>query len=155
GGAITVALAGAADPAGLLENAKTSFASLPKGERVSGRPSPVISLSVHSDRDNDRRISLASETQVTVLAGLPGAPRASSDWRALELLNYIAGVPSYGGRLGWALTKAGLTYSSAATTTFGATTGHILFSTKCDTRNLDATVQAIREVIAGIGDHGV
>jgi predicted Zn-dependent peptidase len=48
-----------------------------------------------------------------------------------------------------------LTYSSAATTTFGATTGHILFSTKCDTRNLDATVQAIREVIAGIGEHGV
>lgn len=65
------------------------------------------------------------------------------------------GVPSYGGRLGWALTKVGLTYSSSATTTFGATTGHIVFSTKCDTRNLEATIQAIREIVAGVGDRGV
>ena len=155
GGAVTVAMVAPFAPSDLLENAKRALAGLPTGDRVSGRPSPVVSLSAHSDRDDDRRIALAGETQVTVLAGLPGVPRASGDWRALELLNYIAGVPSYGGRLGWALTKAGLTYSSAATTTFGATAGHILFSTKCDTRNLDATVQAIREVIAGVADHGV
>ena len=90
-----------------------------------------------------------------VLAGLPGVSRDNPDRRALELLNYIVGVPSYGGRLGWALTKAGLAYSSAAATAFGASTGHITFSTKCDTRNLDATIQAIREVIAGVGEEGV
>jgi predicted Zn-dependent peptidase len=91
---------------------------------------------------------------VEVIAGLPGAPRGHPDRRALELLNYIVGVPSYGGRLGWALTKTGLTYSSAAVTTFGEV-GHILFSTTCDTRNTDATIQAIGEVIAGVGENGV
>ena len=155
GGAVTIGVVARVPSAVVSVGVQQTLNTLPKGDRVSGKPSPVVSLSAHSDRDNDRRIALATETQVTVLAGLPGVPRASSDWRALELLNYIAGVPSYGGRLGWALTKAGLTYSSAATTTFGATTGHILFSTKCDTRNLDATVQAIREVIAGIAEHGV
>ena len=98
---------------------------------------------------------MATETQVTVLAGLPGVSRDNPDRRALELLNYIVGVPSYGGRLGWALTKAGLAYSSAAATTFGVSTGHITFSTKCDTRNLDATIQAIREVITGVAEEGV
>lgn len=98
---------------------------------------------------------MSSEPQVAVVAGVPGVPRDHPDRRALELLTYIVGVPYYGGRLGWALTKSGLTYSSAATTTFGLTTGHILFSTTCDTRNLEATLQAIREVIAGIGEGGV
>src|SRR5207253_9679387 len=103
----------------------------------------------------DERVQAAKETQVTVVAGLPGVPRDHPDRRALELLNYIVGVPSYGGRLGWALTKAGLTYSSAATTNFGASSGHIVFSTKCDTRNTESVIQAIREVIAGVGDRGV
>jgi predicted Zn-dependent peptidase len=40
-------------------------------------------------------------------------------------------------------------------TTFGSAAGHILFTTDCDTRNLDATIQAIREVVAGVGDRGV
>jgi predicted Zn-dependent peptidase len=155
GGALTFAIAGGTPSVMVSVKADQSLSSLPKGERVSGKPSPVVSLSVHSRRDDDDRIARSTETQVTVLAGLPGAPRASSDWRALELLNYIAGAPSYGGRLGWALTKVGLTYSSSATTTFGATTGHIQFSTKCDTRNLDAVVQAIHEVVAGIAERGV
>jgi zinc protease len=155
GGAVTVAIVAPALPSVVLESAKRSVSALAKGERVSGTPTPVVSVSAHSDRDADQRIPMSTETQVTVLAGLPGVPRGSSDWRALELLNYIVGVPSYGGRLGWALTKVGLTYSSSATTTFGATAGHMLFSTKCDTRNLDATVQAIREVIGDVAEHGV
>jgi len=103
----------------------------------------------------EERITVATETQVAVLAGLPAVPHYLGDRRTLELLNYIVGVPSYGGRLGWALTKAGLTYSSSAATTLGAASGHIVFSTRADTRNLDATIQAIREVIAGVGENGV
>ncbi|MGH7617259.1 MAG: M16 family metallopeptidase, partial [Gemmatimonadaceae bacterium] len=155
GGALTIGVAAPSATGATLENAKRAFTGLPKGPRVTASPVTVLSMSAHSDRDADRRIPVATETQVTVFAGLPGAARGSSDWRALELLNYIVGVPSYGGRLGWALTKTGLTYSSSATTTFGATAGNILFSTKCDTRNLDAVVQAIHEVVAGIGEHGV
>lgn len=103
----------------------------------------------------EERVLIPSARQVSVYAGLPGVPRGHPDRRALELLNYIVGVPSYGGRLGWALTKAGLTYSSAATTTFGEEAGTIVFGTRCDTRNTDATIQAIREVIEGVGARGV
>jgi predicted Zn-dependent peptidase len=103
----------------------------------------------------EERLAQASETQVTVLAGLPGVPRRDRDFRALMLLNYIVGVPFYGGRLGWALTKSGLTYSSTATTTGGASAGFITLSTKCDTRNLESTIQAIREVVEGVSERGV
>src|SRR6185503_16351924 len=85
----------------------------------------------------EERVPLPGEPQVTVLAGLPGVPRDHADRRALDLLNYIVGVPSYGGRLGWALTKTGLTYSSAASTTFAAGGGQIRFTTRSDTRNTE------------------
>jgi len=151
GGAVTVAVVGPdADPT-LADVAAGAFAALPGVQRAP-RAATSSTTALASGED---RVPLATETQVTVLVGLPGVARDHPDRRALELLNYIVGVPSYGGRLGWALTKSGLTYSSAAATTFGATTGHILFSTKCDTRNLDATVQAIREVIAGVAERGV
>jgi predicted Zn-dependent peptidase len=71
------------------------------------------------------------------------------------LLSYIVGVPSYGGRLGWALTKSGLTYAAAATNSFGASSGAILLSTECDTRNTDSVIQAIREVVDGVAERGV
>lgn len=103
----------------------------------------------------DERVPLAGEFQATIVAGLPGVGRAHPDAAALELLNYIVGMPYYGGRLGWALTKGGLTYSTAATTTFGEATGHVLMATVCDTNNLEATLQAIREVIEKISDDGV
>jgi hypothetical protein len=93
--------------------------------------------------------------QVAVTATLPGIPRNHPDRRALELLNYIVGVPSYGGRLGWALTKTGLTYSSAAVTTFGDSDGLITLRTTSDTRNTDSVIQAIREVVEGVGERGV
>ena len=99
-------------------------------------------------------ISIGRQKQVEVVAGLPGVHRNHRDRRALELLNYIAGVPYYGGRLGWALTKTGLTYSSAAQSVFDES-GHILFSTTADTRNVPAATQAIREVVAGLGERGV
>jgi zinc protease len=113
------------------------------------------SSSVQRGPASEIRVAVPGATQVAVVAGLPGVGRDHPDRRALELLNYIAGVPYYGGRLGWALTKSGLTYSSAAATTFGATAGHVLFTTECDTANLAATLQAIREVIAGVGEDGV
>jgi zinc protease len=154
GDALTVSLVGPGDPAPLVDVASKAFLALEKGRHAAddsrrggsgaGAATPV-----------EERIPLAGEPQVTVLAGLPGVPRDHPDRRALDLLNYIVGVPSYGGRLGWALTKTGLTYSSSATTTFGAITGHILFRTECDTKNLESTIQAIREVIAGVGERGV
>lgn len=99
-------------------------------------------------------LPVGGQKQVEIVAGLPGVHRRHRDRRALELLNYIVGVPYYGGRLGWALTKTGLTYSSAAQSFFDES-GHMLFSTTADTRNVPATMQAIREVVAGVGERGV
>jgi predicted Zn-dependent peptidase len=64
-------------------------------------------------------------------------------------------MPYYGGRLGWALTKGGLTYSSAAATRSGAATGHVLFTTRSNPANLEATLQALEEVIGQVGEEGV
>jgi len=172
GGGVTVSVVAATEPSTLLAEAGAAFASLPRGRRVAGiagtsgrgatplsSPRPGVATAGPGSRSSERaleeRTPLSGETQVAVVAGLPGVRRDDLDRRTLELLNYIVGVPSYGGRLGWALTKAGLTYSSAAATTVGATGGHITFTTRCDSRNLDATIQAIREVIAGVGEQGV
>jgi zinc protease len=126
------------------------LASLPAGRRTTPSAAPQQRSSAPEER-----VLLANETQVAVVAALPGVPRDHPDRRALELLSYIVGVPSYGGRLGWALTKSGLTYAAAATNEFGARSGAILLSTECDTRNTDATIQAIREVVEGVGTRGV
>ena len=152
GGAVTVSVAAPRDVKESIDVLANAFGPLANGARVADRATPPAASTASPDEE---RVSVASETQVTLLAGLPGTSRNDPDARALELLNYIVGVPSYGGRLGWALTKAGLTYSSSATTALGASTGHITFSTKCDTRNVAATVQAIREVVAGIQERGV
>jgi zinc protease len=152
GEAVTVALVTPRNVADLIDAADQAFAQLPKGRAGEGA---ATTISTPQSPAQEERIPVGTEPQVTILAGLPGVPRNSPDRRALELLNYIVGVPSYGGRLGWALTKTGLTYSSAATTTFGAATGHILFSTKCDTKNLESTLQAIREVVGGVAANGV
>lgn len=103
----------------------------------------------------EERVPLADSVQVSIRATLPGVPRGHPDRRALELLNYIVGVPSYGGRLGWALTKTGLTYSSSATTTFNERDGEITIRTTSNTSNVDAVIQAIREVVEGLGEDGV
>ncbi|HJQ19400.1 MAG TPA: insulinase family protein [Gemmatimonadaceae bacterium] len=108
-----------------------------------------------ADSGSEQRVSMPGEKQVAVVAALPGVARSHPDRRALELLAYIVGVPSYGGRLGWALTKSGLTYAAAVTNEFRARAGAIVISTECDTRNTDATIQAIREVVAGVGARGV
>jgi zinc protease len=153
GNAVIVSLVAPGDPAALLSAADKVFGTLRKGGLGASRI--VLGTDIGGPPPTEERVVLASETQVAVLAGLPGVARSSPDYRALQLLNYIVGIPYYGGRLGWALTKTGLTYSSTATTTFGATTGHILFSTDCDTKNLESTIQAIREVVEGIAERGV
>jgi predicted Zn-dependent peptidase len=151
---VIVGIAGPREAAELLDLASPALAELPRQQRETRPPPPSASVAQRTAA-TEERIAAANEPQVTVVAGLPGVARNHPDRRALELLSYIVGVPSYGGRLGWALTKAGLTYSSAATANFGPMSGHILFSTKCDTRNTDSTIQAIREVIAGVGERGV
>jgi predicted Zn-dependent peptidase len=154
---MTVSLVGPGDPVALAQIASAALAALPNRPPVGVAAAASLPRAVRDTGDTlaEERVTLATETQVAVFAGLPGVPRNNPDRRALELLNYIVGVPSYGGRLGWALTKSGLTYASSAATTFGASRGHILFNTRCDTRNLEATIQAIREVIAGVADRGV
>lgn len=146
-GALAVAIVGPDDTSALLSAASAVFSRLPRRRAIaaSSPRSPV----------RDTAAPPATATQVTIVARLPGVSRDHPDRRALELLNYIVGVPSYGGRLGWALTKSGLTYAVAARTTFGATSGEITLSTTADTRNTPATIQAIREVVAGVGANGV
>jgi predicted Zn-dependent peptidase len=152
---VTVAIVGPDDPSALLEIATEGFAALQSP--TPRPPSTAVAGSSAAQRGpaDEDPIAVPDAIQVAVVAGLPGVERDHPDRRALELLNYIVGVPYYGGRLGWALTKSGLTYSSAAETVFGAAGGHILFTTECDTANLAATLQAIREVIAGVGENGV
>lgn len=116
---------------------------------VGGAPPPVP----HSP--GEERVVHADSVQVSIRATLPGVPRGHADRRALELLNYVVGVPSYGGRLGWALTKTGLTYSSSAATTFGESDGRITIRTTSNPNNVDAVIQAIREVVQGVGEDGV
>jgi zinc protease len=149
-GRIVLAVVGPAEPADLSNAAMRIARRMPPRSAPTTRPTPVQTSVVREER-----VPVASARQVSVYAGLPGVSRSHPDRRALELLNYIVGVPSYGGRLGWALTKAGLTYSSAATTSFGESGGTIVFGTHCDTRNADATIQAIREVIEGVAARGV
>jgi predicted Zn-dependent peptidase len=148
---LTVAVVGGGPQttAELLEMASNAFAAL--------TPRRVLIPALQSRRDTPRDTAIfrREATQVSIVARLPGVPRNHPDRRALELLNYIVGVPSYGGRLGWALTKTGLTYAAAARTHFAANVGEISFTTTADTRNASATIQAIREVIAGIGANGV
>ena len=149
GGAVTIGIAGAREPGRVHATVSSALARLPaRRNGRGGLATPYV------NRGEERAV-IAGERQVSIAAGLPGVARDHPDRRALELLNYIVGVPSYGGRLGWALTKAGLTYASAANTTFGDGTGQIVFSTRCDSRNTDATVQAIREVVEGVGAAGV
>ena len=148
-GTITVSVVGPRAPSQLLDVVSRRFASLPKPRA----PAPTAADS--RDEPGERREHVVGATQVAITARLPGVPRDHPDRRALELLAYIVGVPSYGGRLGWALTKTGLTYSAAARTVFGASSGSLTFTTTCDTRNTTATIQAIREVIEGVGVDGV
>ena len=149
-GRLVLAIVGAAEPGELSNVAAKMVRQMPARAAPTGKRAPARSIVAREER-----VPLPSARQVSVYAGLPGVSRDHPDRRALELLSYIVGVPSYGGRLGWALTKAGLTYSSAATTTFGDEGGTITFGTRCDTRNTDATIQAIREVIEGVGARGV
>ncbi|MGH7677267.1 MAG: M16 family metallopeptidase [Gemmatimonadaceae bacterium] len=146
----TIAVAGPRAPAQLASEVARHFGALP---RNGGAPIGVPSKAPRDARPE--RLAVPGAPQVTVAAGLPGVPRGHPDRLALELLNYIVGVPWYGGRLGWGLTKTGLTYSSAAITSFGADAGLIMFSTTCDTRNTESTIQAITEIVTGIGAAGV
>jgi len=145
GAATTVNVAGPRPPRKLVGLVEGRIALL---ERLAPeRAAPIV--------PGEDRVADPANAQVDILARLAGPPRGHPDRRALELLNYIVGVPSYGGRLGWALTKAGLTYAVAANTTFGATAGQIAITTTCNPANTDATIQAIREIVSGVGDRGV
>lgn len=147
---VSVALVGPLSPDELVALGARHFSALPPRRPFSGRR--------HENRTDGMMMfappASGREKQVEIVFGLPGVHRDHPDRRALELLNYIVGVPYYGGRLGWALTKSGLTYSSSAQTTFGEE-GRILFTTTADTRNTMAVMQAIGEVVAGVGARGV
>lgn len=145
---VSIALVGPLPATQLMTLATRHFSSLPP-RRPPGLREPVATVG-----PREETIRVANQKQVEIVAGLPGVHREHADRRALELLNYIVGVPYYGGRLGWALTKTGLTYSVAAQSYF-AESGHIFLSTTADTRNTPAVIQAIREVVAGIGERGV
>lgn len=144
----SIALVGPMDAARAVEIAARHFATLPRS-RAFRAEQPVRTSGAALEL-----VPVEGQKQVRIVAGLPGIPANHADRRALELLNYIVGVPYYGGRLGWALTKAGLTYSSAAQSYFGES-GYVLLSTTADTRNTPAAIQAIREVVAGVGERGV
>lgn len=148
-GTLAVAIAAPQDTSEMLNTAARVFDELPRPAVVRARSDSASSAVV------DSMYPAPGQTQVSISARLPGVPRGHPDRRALGLLNYIVGVPSYGGRLGWALTKTGLTYTAAARTTFAAARGDIALSTVADTRNAAAAIQAIREVVAGIGEDGV
>jgi predicted Zn-dependent peptidase len=148
-GPLTVAVVAAPRIASLEtlgQEASRVFAPMPKRQRHTAGRAHV---------PGEQRVPKAGEPQVEIAATLPGVPRGHPDRRALELLNYIVGVPWYGGRLGWALTKTGLTYSSSASTTFGVADGVIRLETTSDTRNVDAVIQSIREVVDGVGERGL
>jgi zinc protease len=145
---LSVALVGPMPAGELLALASRHLGGLPARNRT--RFTGELATNVPATE----MVKVAGQRQVEIAASLPGVPRDHRDRRALELLTYIVGVPYYGGRLGWALTKTGLTYSSSAQTWFGDA-GYILLGTTADTRNTPAVIQAIREIVAGIGEQGV
>lgn len=145
---VSVALVGPLPAAQLMALGARHFGTLPSRRSLRLRE-PFGTVG-----PREEQIRVSDQKQVEIVAGLPSVHRDHADRRALELLNYIVGVPYYGGRLGWALTKAGLTYSSAAQSYFGES-GHIVLSTTADTRNTPAVIQAIREVVGGVGERGV
>ena len=145
---VSIALVGPLPATRLMAFATRHFGSLPPRRSLRLRE-PFATVGPRQES-----IRVAGQRQVRIVAGLPGVHREHAERRALELLNYIVGVPYYGGRLGWALTKTGLTYSAAAQSYFEES-GHILLSTTADTRNTPAVIQAIREVVAGVGERGV
>jgi predicted Zn-dependent peptidase len=148
---LSVAIAAPARIASVEQLTTTAAAALSKLHRrvVVEAPQPPPHV------PGEERVPQPDSVQVSIRATLPGVPRGHPDRRALELLNYIVGVPSYGGRLGWALTKTGLTYSSSAATTFGESDGQITLRTASNPSNVDAVIQAIREVVQGVGEDGV
>lgn len=163
GGAVIVSIVAPLDTAASLAAAADAFSGVPPGKGPARVPvSRTQSLPVRrgvgplatSTDVSEERIAAASETQVTIVAGLPSVASDHPDRRALELLTYIVGLPQYGGRMGWALTRGGLAYSSGAATTAGVNTGFILLNTKADTRNSPAAIQCIREIVEGIGARG-
>jgi zinc protease len=159
GGSVTVAVVAPLDTAPLRVAAADAFASMP-ARKSAARRSGARARSRSDSPDNrasiaDERIAAPGETQVTIVAGLPGVTSDNPDRRALELLNYIVGLPQYGGRMGWAVTRAGLAYAAGAATTYGASTGFILLNTKTDTHNAVAAIQCIREIVEDIGARGV
>lgn len=145
---VSIALVGPLPATQLAALASRHFGALPS-RRTARFREPFVTVG-----PREELIRVPGQRQVEIVGGLPGVHRDHADRRALELLNYIVGVPYYGGRLGWALTKTGLTYSSAAQSYFGES-GHIVLSTTADTRNTPAVIQAIREVVAGVGERGV
>jgi zinc protease len=156
GSSIIVSHVGPGDPIVLLDAIAPAFGALRRGAREVTAGSPTMNREGPGPAPaRDEHIVLRSETQVDIVAGLPGVPHDHPDRLALQLLNYIVGTPSYGGRLGWALTVGGLTYSSAATTTSGMRAGHVLITTRANTNNAAGTIQAIREVVGQVGEHGV
>lgn len=157
GGTLSVSLVGPHPAPALLEVASSAFGNLRPGEDV-GLAAGWTPTSEHPTTPasfEEELIPLEGAIQVDIVAGLPGVPRDHPDWLPLQFLNYIVGLPSYGGRLGWALTINGLTYSSSATTTSGTDTGFVLLSTRANTNNAGAAIQAIREIVTQVGDDGV
>jgi zinc protease len=165
GGTLVIAIA-ASDATAMLGNAASAFGGLKprRAQAAAGpgtapppsSPAPAPDSPFHAvEAGNLSLIPLAGETQASIAAALPGAARDDADFWPLQMLNYIVGMPFYGGRLGWALTKGGLTYSSAAETRFGATAGHVLFATRSNPANLEASLQAMQEVIGQVGQEGV
>ena len=157
GGTLGVSLVGPHPAAALLEVASSAFGNARPGDDV-GLAAGWTGTSEHQPTPaslEEERIPMEGAIQVDIVAGLPGVPRDHPDWLPLQFLNYIVGLPSYGGRLGWALTVNGLTYSSSATTMSGTDTGYVLLSTRANTNNAGAAIQAIREIVTQVGDHGV
>ena len=149
GGAVWATLVAPGEPVANLDVLAAALAGLRPGspalpEASSGAPVP-----------GEDRAAMAGKTRAELMVALPGVAREHSDYLPLRLLNYILGETGYAGRLGKALVDPGLVYSVYAVPHFGRQPGPLLIETGTAAADLEATVSALRGVLAGLSKDGI
>jgi len=149
GGGVWATLVAPGEPAAALGLLAAAFAGVRAG-------SPAIpEASRGSAVPGEDRVAMAGKTRAELVAALPGVARQHRDYLPLRLLNYILGETGYAGRLGKALVDPGLVYSVYAVPHFDRQPGPLLIETGTAAGDLEAVLNALHDVLAGLSQDGI
>ncbi len=105
------------------------------------------------DSTRVRLLDKPSVTQTELVVGLPGPPRSTPDYFAVQLMNYVLGGGGFSSRLVQnARVKGGLTYGASTEFDMGQDTGAFYLSTSTKNASvgtmMDVARQTLRDFIA-------